>query len=496
MSDKIKVLLLDDTEDAIVLQSLILEQNGYEVVSASNGLEGLEKLKNYRPDIIISDVLMPEMDGFAFCKKVKENEEWRDIPFVFYSAQYTDKNDSKLAKDLGAEGFIIKPIEMDVFLSKINQILQADESKTFDKIVEKQETFDKQHYIAQSKMLDRKLKELEEEHQKLLKSEEKYRSLLDGLSSDYFLFYQDKEEVFTYLSPSIIKLLGYEIEEISENFYSYLTDNPTNLFVNSYKQNALLGKEQLPYEVELQAKDGSIHQLQITEKPLFDNSKNVIGIEGIAHDITAQKELEKYKNETNEKIHNALVETIRAIAITVEKRDPYTSGHQQRVAQLVVLIGKKLGISEDRIEGLFLGASVHDIGKITVPIDILTKPTALLDIEYALIKNHPQQGYEILKDVEFPWPISEMILQHHERNDGSGYPHGLKGDEIILEAKIISVADVVEAISSHRPYRASLGVNAALEEIKKNRGKLYDASVVDATLAVLEENPDLLENAK
>jgi PAS domain S-box-containing protein len=495
MSEKIKVLLLDDTEDAVILQTFILEQNGFEVVSAANGIEGLEKLQSYRPDIIISDVLMPEMDGFAFCRKVKENEALKNIPLVFYSAQYTDRNDRKLAEDLGAEGFIIKPIEMDLFLSKINKILQDHISNNKKHITFAQEPkkFDEQHYIAQSKMLDKKLKELEEEHQKLLKSEENYRILLDGLSSDYFLFSQNVNGIYDYLSPSVTKLLGYSRDELRANFSTYLTKNSINSFIETYKKNALLGKEQVPYEIEIKAKNGSIYQLHITEKPLFDKENSVIGIEGIAHNITSQKALEKYEHESSAKMHKALVETIRAIAMTVEKRDPYTAGHQQRVAQLAVLIGKKLNMSKDALEGLFLGASVHDIGKITIPIDILSKPTKLLDIEFALIKNHPQQGYEILKDVEFPWPISKMILQHHERIDGSGYPNGLKGDEIILEAKIICVADVVEAISSHRPYRAALGIDIAINDIKKYRGILYDTDVVDAILEVVEETETLFE---
>ena len=496
MNEKTKVLLLDDTEDAIVLQKVILESSGYEVVSAINGIEGLEKLKNFHPDIIISDVLMPKMDGFEFCRKVKADANFKDIPFVFYSAQYTDKNDQKLADELGAQRFIVKPIDIGKFLTIINEVLNKGTELSTDKVSEKKpdiQAFDEKHYMAQAKMLDKKLKELEEQHQKLRQSEENYRRVLEGLSSDYFIYRHNVDRLFSYVSPTITEMLGYTTEEFHTHYSSYLTDDPVNDHAHDYTDKALAGEQQPSYELELRAKDGSAVRLQISEKPLRDKQGTVIGIEGIAHNITAEKALENLKRESTEQVHTALVDALRAISITVEKRDPYTAGHQMRVAELAVLIGKKLDLTEQQLEGLQLGSMVHDIGKITIPAEILTTPRKLNDIEYGLIKTHPQQGYEILKDIAFPWPISKMILQHHERLDGSGYPQGLKGDDIIIEAQIICVADVIEAISSHRPYRASLGLEAAKEEVKAHSGTLYTVSIVDAALEVIEENPTLLE---
>jgi GAF domain-containing protein len=181
-----------------------------------------------------------------------------------------------------------------------------------------------------------------------------------------------------------------------------------------------------------------------------------------------------------ERLKSALIGTIGAVALTVEKRDPYTAGHQQRVAGLCVAIGRKLDLTEDRLEGLRLGATIHDIGKIYVPAEILNRPGQLSPPEFEIIKSHPQIGYDIIKDVKFPWPVADMILQHHERLDGSGYPQGLKGEQIILEARILAVADVVEAMSSHRPYRPGLGLDAALAQIKQEAGTKLDAQVVDA----------------
>ena len=188
------------------------------------------------------------------------------------------------------------------------------------------------------------------------------------------------------------------------------------------------------------------------------------------------------------RLRESLVSTIRAIALTVEMRDPYTAGHQNKVADICVAIGKELGWSEDRLEGLRLGATIHDIGKINVPAEILNRPGRLSAPEFEIIKSHPQTGYEIVKDIAFPWPLAEMILQHHERLDGSGYPRGLKADAIIPEARILCVADVLDAMSSHRPYRAGLGKEAALAELERGRGTWYDPAAVDACLNLFRNN--------
>ena len=179
--------------------------------------------------------------------------------------------------------------------------------------------------------------------------------------------------------------------------------------------------------------------------------------------------------------------TVRALASTLAQRDPYTARHQERVANLACAIAREMGFPEERIEVLRLAAFVHDIGKVGIPADLLTKPGALNAIEMSLIKVHCQLGLDILKTIEFPWPLAEMVFQHHERVNGSGYPSGLKGPMIRLEARIMAVADVVEAMSSHRPYRPALELNATLEEISKNRGVLYDGEAVDACLRLFHE---------
>jgi PAS domain S-box-containing protein len=186
-------------------------------------------------------------------------------------------------------------------------------------------------------------------------------------------------------------------------------------------------------------------------------------------------------------LEESLEATVQALASTVEMRDPYTAGHQRRVASLVVAIARELGFSDDRMHGLGLAATVHDIGKIAVPAEILSKPGKLSSAEYELVKGHVEAGFGILKDIKFPWPIAETVRQHHERLDGSGYPRRLKGEQILTEAMILAVADVVEAMSSHRPYRVAPGLDNALEEIAKNRGTLFAADTVDACLKLFRE---------
>jgi len=197
--------------------------------------------------------------------------------------------------------------------------------------------------------------------------------------------------------------------------------------------------------------------------------------------------------ESERRLKRNLLETVSAVAAIVELRDPYTAGHQRRVAHIAEAIARELGLPESRIEGLNLAAVVHDVGKINVPTEILSKPGHLNEPEFSLIKQHPESGYEILKGIDFPWPIALIVRQHHERLDGSGYLHGLKGDEILLEARILSVADVIEAMASHRPYRPGLGIETALEEIEKKRGTLFDAEVVDAALRLFRKKGYQLE---
>jgi HD-GYP domain-containing protein (c-di-GMP phosphodiesterase class II) len=207
----------------------------------------------------------------------------------------------------------------------------------------------------------------------------------------------------------------------------------------------------------------------------------------LKNEIENRRQIQEKLEQSFQNLKKVMDATIQAIAMTVEKRDPYTSGHQMRVAALTRAISQDLEFTEDQVEGAYVAASIHDIGKISLPAEILSKPIQLTEIEMSLIQAHAQAGFDILKGIDFPWPIAEIIIQHHERMDGSGYPRGLAGDDILMEARVIGVADVVETMASHRPYRPSMGIDKALAEITQNSGTLYDPDVVAACLKIFRD---------
>ena len=193
------------------------------------------------------------------------------------------------------------------------------------------------------------------------------------------------------------------------------------------------------------------------------------------------------RRESVKRLRKSLGATIQAMTVAVETRDPYTAGHQRRVADLARSIAAEMGFAADQIDGVLMAAVIHDIGKLSVPAEFLSMPRRLTDVEYSIIKTHAQAGHVILKNIEFPWPIARMVLEHHERMDGSGYPQGLTGNDILIESRILAVADVIEAMASHRPYRPGLGLDAALREISENSGILYDPEVVDVCLRLFHD---------
>lgn len=234
------------------------------------------------------------------------------------------------------------------------------------------------------------------------------------------------------------------------------------------------------------------------EPEAFDDEEQSL-LEGLAKDLSrGLKALrtQKERDESQTALQEALVDTVEAIARLVDKRDPYTAGHQKRVAELSQAIGRKLGLPEDRIKGLYLAGLIHDLGKISIPAEILNRPGTLSPKEFELIKEHARAGYDIIRDVAFPWPVADAVLQHHERLDGSGYPDGLSGDEILLEGQILAVADVVEAVCSHRPYRPAFGIEAALDVIQNGRGTQFSPEIVDTCLALFRDDGFLWEDTE
>ena len=287
-------------------------------------------------------------------------------------------------------------------------------------------------------------------------------------------------------NPFIINLLGYSRDElVGKELWEIgpIIDKTEALKAFSFiKESGYIRYENLP----LRHKNGNICEVEFVSNAYHVNGDKVIQCN--IRDITERKKLEEENLKIQHAISVSLHEMIEALANVIVARDSYTAGHQKRVAKLASAIAGKLGLSLHVIEGIHLSALIHDIGKIAIPAEILTKPTALTKFELAMLRNHVQVGYDILKNIHFPWNLAQIILQHHERIDGSGYPNGLKADAICDEAKIIAVADTVESISSDRPYRKSKGIEAALKEITMNKGILYDARVVDACINVFQED--------
>lgn len=320
------------------------------------------------------------------------------------------------------------------------------------------------------------------------------------------VFEMDQNNTISFGNHSGLAIFGYTEKDIEKGLDGLSVVIPQDRSRAQENLNRVAKGERLgPNEYTALAKNGRTFPVVIHTSPIRQNGK-VSGIRGIIVDITklkqteealrlAKSELEKKVEDrtiqlkiANEKLERVFEGTIISLSSAVEQRDPYTAGHQQKVARLALAIGKKLGLSADTNKGVHVAALVHDIGKIYIPAEILCKPTMLSEVEFNIIKTHSSVGHEILSTIEFPWPIAQIVLQHHERLDGSGYPSGLTGDDILPEAKIIAIADVIEAMSSHRPYRPSLGLDRALAEISQNKGSRYDSQTADACLELFAKH--------
>jgi PAS domain S-box-containing protein/putative nucleotidyltransferase with HDIG domain len=313
----------------------------------------------------------------------------------------------------------------------------------------------------------------------LRQSEEKYKKLFNASPDGLALV--DATSKFLTVNQTMAERFGMTPQEIEGQTHHDLM--PLDLAAQRTEklQQALEKGEPVLFEDK---REGYYFQNYYVPINTSDNTKTC---QIISRDITlrkkAQKDLKKTLNKRNQTIRG----TFLALSLALEQRDAYTAGHQEQVSILACVIAREMGLDDDRIQGLHFAGMVHDIGKIAVPAEILAKPTKLSTIELGLIRQHAQTGYDILKDIDFPWPIADIVYQHHERINGSGYPQGLTEDKILLESKILAVADVVEAMTSHRPYRPGLGIDVALQEIEMHKGVLYDPQVVDVCLKLFRE---------
>lgn len=323
----------------------------------------------------------------------------------------------------------------------------------------------------------------------LQESEERYRTLFEQSRDAIFIGSIDGKIVD--VNQSALDLFGYSRDEMLDLDDKYLY--AVSLDRRSFRHEIVKKGFVRDYEVKLRKKGGAEMDCLLTSTLRRGSDGRILGYQGIIRDITDRKRDEVKLKETFEKLQKAMEGTIQAMSLFLELRDPYTAGHQKRVSQLAYAIAKEMNMDEEEREGVRLAGLIHDIGKIIVPAEILNRPGRMSEVEFNVIKAHPQASYDILQQIEFPWPIALTIFQHHERLNGSGYPLGISREDICLEAKILSVADVVEAMASHRPYRPALGIEKALKEISQYRGILYESSVVDACLKLFTEQSFIFE---
>jgi len=434
--DNIRILIVED--ESLVARDIenMAVSQGYEVCGiASTGDQAIEMAAESQPDLVLMDVVIKgSLDGISAAEKIWESYR---IPIIYVTA-YADEHTLKRARLTEAFGYILKPFDERELKIAIEMA----------------------YYKSRMGM---KLHEREEWLSTLLKS------IGDGVIAT------DKSGVISFMNPLAERLTGWHHEEA-------LKQPLREVF------RTVVSREGDEPEIVLWARNGKKFSIEETSMPMSDGRHNSSGHVLVFRDVTARRSAEKELKESWEKLHEALEGTIQAMALTIEIRDPYTAGHQRRVSKLSCAIAQDLGMSEFQVEGLRVAGDIHDIGKIYVPAEILSKPGQITAIEYGIIKTHPQVGFDILKTIKFPWPVAQIVLQHHERLDGSGYPMGLTSDQIVKEARILTVADIVEAMSSHRPYRPAQGIDKALAEVVQNKGRFYDTDAVDACVKLFQEN--------
>ena len=406
----------------------------------------LDAIGTFKPTLIVSDFMMPGFSGMEVIELTLQHAP--NIPVIILTGSINEETAVECMK-AGATDYVLK------------------------------EHISRLPFAVKEALKRKKEEELRTSAERALEeSEREFRLIAEKASDLIYRIELYPEQKFSYVSPSSTKLTGYTPEDHYANpnlgFELVHPDDREKL------RDLLEHVDGSPLVLRWIKKNGEVVWAEQLNVPVYDNDGRLIAIEGIARDVTERQK-------ANEALKRAFNSVVSVLSDMLNLKDPYTQFHEKNVAKLALEIAERMDLDEFTVESIRVASMVHDIGKINIPTEILSKPGKLSDIEFEMIKKHPETAYEILRKVDLPWPVADIVYQHHERLDGSGYPRHLKSDEILLEAKIIIVADVVEAMSSHRPYRAALGFEAAIEEIKKNAGVLYDAEIVQICTSILEE---------
>ena len=457
MNEPLRVLLVEDSEDDALLILRELRRGGFDpdFERVDNAWDMGEALKRREWDLVLADHNMPNFSAPAALKLLKESEV--ELPFIIISGSIGDALGVESMKD-GASDFIMKdnPTRL---VPAIKRSLQEMDIR-------------RKQVTAESALQD---------------SEQKFRTLFHNANDVIFLYRLDQKGMpdrFVEVNFMASQKLGYTREELLQMTPLHLMQGRDRETMGQYVQNIMVNGHHT-LEAYFVSKNGQRIPFEISSHVF--SMTDVIAIISICRDITERKQAENEMRQSVENLRNTMEGIIQMTGKTIEARDPYTAGHQRSVSRLGCAIARQLALPEQEIDGIRLACEIHDLGKIYVPAEILTRPGKISNLEFDIIRTHPQVGYEILRTIEFPWPIAEIVAQHHERLDGSGYPLGLAGKDISQGARILAVADVVEAMASHRPYRPALGVGVALEEILKNDHKMYDPEVVEACLKLFKE---------
>ncbi len=468
MVEKARIMVVED--EAVISMEIQdrLARMGHSVCgTAASGDEAVSVAASNHPDLILMDVqLRGEIDGVETAQKIQSRIQ---VPVIYLTA-FADDRTVERARETQPYGYLIKPFSEKELFAAIEMALYK-------------------HCMEQ----------------KLRESQRQFATTVRCIADCVVV--TDTDMKITLMNPSAQSVTGWpEQEALGKRLEDILklVDERTMMPYESPVGDVLQKRVALNMigPVLLIRRNGEKVPVEDSAAPMIDDAGRLTGAVMVFRDITERKRAEaaiktafdtleeRVREQTAElrtsldKLGRAVEGTIQALATMVEARDRYTAGHQVRVADLACEIARHMGVMESRFTVIRIAGLIHDVGKVCVPTEILNKPAALSAIEFEIVKQHPKAAYDVLGKIEFPWPIADIVLQHHERMDGSGYPSGLRGDQIFPEARILGVSDVVEAMSSHRPYRAALGTEKGLKAIQEGRGTLYDPQVVDACLAV------------
>ncbi|HOD13152.1 MAG TPA: response regulator [Spirochaetota bacterium] len=438
-----KILLVEDDKTTILLLNKFIRDLGYNIIhTVPTGEEAIHEIIKFSPDVVLMDIILGgQIDGIETARQINDIHS---IPVIFITSS-SDSNTLKRALTTNPSGYIVKPVDKKELKSAIELA------------------------ILRHEMEDR-----------LKESELRFFTILNSIGDAVFVM--DTADQITYVNPNAERITEFTIDKLLGKHFNEVM----NIRYNGLTGSTDVMNDEIHYNYFI-TQSGRKVPVDFSVSPISDINGERSGSVIILRDDTERVNSEMKLKESFVQIKKAVGGIIQAMAQTLETRDPYTAGHQRRVANIAKTIAEEMQLPEKHIEGIFMAGIIHDLGKICIPTEILSKPGRLSAIEFDLIKTHPQIGYDILKTIEFPWPLAEMVLQHHEWCNGSGYPRGLTNNDILIGARIICVADVVEAMASDRPYRPALGIEDALEEITNKKGKHFDSDVVEICIKIFRE---------